>query len=95
MPTLIRLFLVLIVLAGIGFAGMMALTVMVDPGEKDVTIKIPARDLVPAPDADPFGVNTLPEPVNIAPKESSSEASVESQDANDSSVKTVEIGAPE
>ena len=43
MPTLIRLFLVLAVLAGLGFAGMFALTVMVDPGEKDITIKIPAR----------------------------------------------------
>ena len=32
MPTLIRLFLVLAFLAGLGFAGMIALTVMVDPG---------------------------------------------------------------
>jgi phage shock protein PspC (stress-responsive transcriptional regulator) len=32
MPSLIRLLIVLIVLAGLGFAGMIALTVMVDPG---------------------------------------------------------------
>src|SRR5665213_2285059 len=48
MPTLIRLLVFLIVLAGLGFAGVIALTVMVDPGEKDITIKIPTRDLTPA-----------------------------------------------
>ena len=48
---------------------MIALTVMVDPGEKDVTIKIPARELAPTDDqSDPLDVNDLPAPVNVAPK---------------------------
>lgn len=94
MPTLIRLFLVLVVLAGLGFAGMIALTVMVDPGEKDITIKIPARELVPPLEADLLDVNDLPAPVNVAPRESSSEpASSEPDDS--SSIKTIAPGAPE
>ena len=70
MPSLIRLLIVLIVLAGLGFAGMIALTVMVDPGEKDITIKIPARELVPPTDL-ALDVNNLPAPVNVASLESS------------------------
>ena len=73
MPTLIRLLVVLIILGGLGLAGMFALTVMVDPGEKDITIKIPARELVAA--SAPLDVNNLPAPVNVAPKEQPSDAS--------------------
>jgi hypothetical protein len=47
MPTLIRLIVVLLVLAGIGYGGMLALVMTVNPSEKDVTIRIPARDLIP------------------------------------------------
>lgn len=99
MPTLIRLFIVLIVLGGLGFAGMIALTVMVDPGEKDITIKIPARELV-APSA-PLDVNNLPAPVNIAPKESSEASSEPSSiDTSDpessaSGIKTVDDAGTE
>jgi len=101
MPTLVRLFIVLIVLAGLGFAGMIALTIMVDPGEKDVTIKIPARDLVAAPESGPIDVNNLPAPVNIAPKDASSSAAsapastsepsdlTTDENASESGVKTV------
>ncbi|MEO6015015.1 MAG: hypothetical protein ABIQ30_15715 [Devosia sp.] len=96
MPTLIRLFIVLLVLGGIGFAGMIALTVMVDPGEKDVTIKIPARELTVPADNEIIDVNNLPAPVNVAPKEESSEPSAISSEEKDSSgVKTVDIPAPE
>jgi len=96
MPTLLRFLVVLIVLGGLGFAGMIALTVMVDPGEKDITIRIPARDLV-APSA-PLDLNNLPAPVNVAPKESSeASSSVAPIDTNDpesseSGVKTVDTG---
>ena len=69
MPTLIRLFIVLLVLAGLAFAGMIALTIMVDPGEKDITIKIPPRELQPP--SVPLDVNNLPAPVNVAPKDAS------------------------
>ena len=84
MPTLIRLLVVLIVLAGLGFAGMIALTIFVDPGEKDITIKIPPRELVPPADA-PIDVNDLPAPVNIAPRESSEPASSPAEASEDGS----------
>jgi hypothetical protein len=105
MPTLIRLLVVLIILGVLGFAGMLALTIMVDPGEKDITIKIPARELVPTTSASaPLDVNNLPAPVNIAPKDASSSAassgassdiSVDTSDpeGSDSDVKTVDTGA--
>jgi hypothetical protein len=96
MPTLIRLFVILLVLAGLGFAGMIALTVMVDPGEKDITIKIPARELVPNQGPDLIDVNDLPDPVNVAPREPSSEAAApEADDAASSDVQTVTVPAPE
>ena len=99
MPTLIRLLIVLLVLSGLVFAGMIALTIMVDPGEKDITIKIPARELVPP--AAPIDVSNLPAPVNVAPKDSSSEQAASSlpsidtsdSDASASGVKTVDTGA--
>jgi hypothetical protein len=94
MPTLIRLFLVLVFLAGLGFAGMIALTVMVDPGEKDITVKIPARELMPAGGGDVIDVNDLPDPVNVAPRPSSEAPSASAEDvpADDagSEVETVE-----
>jgi len=97
MPTLIRLLIVLVVLSGLVFAGMIALTVIVDPGEKDITIKIPARDLMP-PSA-PIDLSNLPAPVNVAPKDASSSVeslpSIDTSDseASDSGVKTVDTGA--
>jgi len=71
MPTLVRLFVFLLIIAGLGFAGMLALTIMVDPGEKDITIKIPARELVPAGGGgDVIDVNDLPAPVNVVSRAS-------------------------
>ena len=49
MPTLIRLLIALVFLGGLGFAGLYALTVIVDPGQKQVTVKIPQRELVLTP----------------------------------------------
>jgi len=92
MPTLIRLFLVLVFLGGLGFAGMIALTVMVDPGEKDITVKIPARELIPADGGDVIDVNDLPDPVNIAPVSSSEEPVVSAEEpaeGDSSEVETV------
>jgi hypothetical protein len=54
MPTLIRLIVILLVLVGIGYGAMFALTVFVEPREKDVTIRIPARDLLPQTQRDPL-----------------------------------------
>ncbi|MCF1745044.1 hypothetical protein [Paradevosia shaoguanensis] len=49
MPTLIRLVIALLFIVGLGYAAMFALTVMVDPGEKEITVRIPARELVAQP----------------------------------------------
>lgn len=98
MPTLIRLFLVLVVLAGLGFAGMFALTMFVDPGEKDITIRIPARELMPAAvGPDIIDVNDLPAPVNVVPRASSEEPSSEEAPAesDQSEVETVEAPGTE
>ena len=91
MPTLIRLFIVLLVLAGLAFAGMIALTIMVNPGEKDVTIKIPPRELV-APPA-PIDVNNLPPPVNVAPKDSSAESSASGAPASGEPVSSAAVSS--
>jgi hypothetical protein len=49
MPTLIRLIVALLFLAGLAFAAAFALTIFVDPGEKEITVKIPPRQLVATP----------------------------------------------
>lgn len=46
MPTLIRLVITLIFLAGLVYAGMFALVSFVEPTQKDVTIRVPQRDLL-------------------------------------------------
>ena len=93
MPTLIRLFLVLVVLAGLGFAAMFALTMFVDPGEKDVTLKIPARELVPAERPDSIDVNDLPAPVNVVSRASSEEPAPMGDDASE--IETVQAPGTE
>ena len=95
MPTLIRLFVVLVVLAGLGLAGMFALTVLVDPGEKDITIKIPARELVPADNPEIIDVNDLPAPVNVVSRSSSQPSSEAAADDIASDVETVEAPGTE
>lgn len=45
MPSLIRLLIVLVFFGLVGLGGMIALIGFVDPGEKDITIKVPARTL--------------------------------------------------
>jgi hypothetical protein len=54
MPTLIRLIVLLLVLVGIGYGAMFGLVMMVQPREKDVTIRIPARDLLPQAQREPL-----------------------------------------
>jgi hypothetical protein len=46
MPTLIRLIVILLFLAGLAYAGMFALVAYVDPTPKQQTIRIPQRDLL-------------------------------------------------
>jgi hypothetical protein len=53
MPTLIRLVVILLVLVGLAYGAMFGLVAIVDPGEKQVTVRIPARDLVASPERAP------------------------------------------
>ncbi|WP_425430762.1 hypothetical protein [Devosia submarina] len=46
MPTLIRLLITLLFLAGLVYAGMIALISFVEPTPKEVTVRIPSRDLL-------------------------------------------------
>ncbi len=46
MPTLIRLIITLLFLAGLVYVGMFALVAFVEPTPKQVTIRIPTRDLL-------------------------------------------------
>ena len=93
MPTLVRLFVFLLIVAGLGFAGMIALTIMVDPGEKDITIKIPARELAQAQTNKPIDLNDLPAPVNVVPKDSSAASAVASAPAQEPSIDTADPAA--
>lgn len=45
MPTLIRFVVVLLILAGLAFGTMLALAIFVHPGDKDVSVRVPTRDL--------------------------------------------------
>jgi hypothetical protein len=75
MPTLIRLFVVLLVLVGLVYGAMVGLVMMVQPADKEVTVRIPARDLVPSRERDPLVQREIdttrtvesPPPVDPAP----------------------------
>ena len=46
MPTLIRLIIILLFLAGLAYGAMFALVTFVQPSPKEVTIRIPQRELL-------------------------------------------------
>jgi len=96
MPTLIRLIIVLLVLVGIAFGGMLALVATVEPRDKQVTIRIPARDLVPAPDRDPLVRREIDTTRPVAPAESPAVAEpaapAEAPAADDGDVVTMQQG---
>jgi len=46
MPTLFRLLIMLLFLAGLAYAGMFALVTFVEPSPKEVSVRIPARELL-------------------------------------------------
>ena len=69
MPTLIRLIITLLFLAGLVYAGMFALVAFVEPTQKEQTIRIPQRDLLsggqPAlPGTQPAAEQPAAEPAN-------------------------------
>ncbi len=47
MPSLFRFLFILAVLAGIGYGSLVALTLMVEPNQREMTVKIPAKKLNP------------------------------------------------
>lgn len=46
MPTLFRLLVAIAFIVGLAYAGMFALAVLVEPTERDVTVRVPTRDLL-------------------------------------------------
>lgn len=62
MPTLFRLLITLLFLAGIAFAGMFALVTFVEVTPKDVSQRIPTRDLLGETGASGTGGTNLPQP---------------------------------
>lgn len=89
MPTLIRLLVILLVLAGLVYGGMIALVAMVKPPDELVTIRIPTRDLVPPADRQPLVQREIdtsrtadsPAPAVEAPAEAAEAAPVEAAPA--------------
>lgn len=49
MPTLFRFLLILGIIAGVIYGSMVALVFLVEPRERDVTVRIPTERLNPAP----------------------------------------------
>ncbi len=45
MPSLIRFLITLLFLGALVYGGMFALSVLVEPREKEVSVRVPARDL--------------------------------------------------
>lgn len=78
MPTLIRLIITLLFLAGLVYAGMVALIAFVEPTPREVTIRIPQRDLLSG------GQPALPgsqAPADTAPPEAADEPAAPATDA--------------
>ena len=69
MPTLIRLIITLLFLAGLVYAGMFGLVAFVEPTPKEVTIRIPARDLLGGGAPGLPGSSDADEPAEEAPAE--------------------------
>ncbi|MHA6300302.1 hypothetical protein [Devosia sp. CAU 1758] len=63
MPSLIRLFITLIFLAGLAFASMFALVTFVKPTPKEVSQRVPTRELLGETEASrPGAAAGLPQP---------------------------------
>ena len=67
MPTLIRLIIALLFLAGLVYAGMIALVSFVEPTPKQVTIRIPAAELLNGGQRALPGTETTPDAAPVVP----------------------------
>lgn len=98
MPTLIRLFLILLVLVGLAYGGMYALVTTVDPGEKEITVRIPTRDLIAAPEREPLvrrEIDTSRTADSPPPAEAPAAAAPAEAAPAEGEVQTLSPGAPE
>jgi hypothetical protein len=80
MPTLIRLIVALLFLGGLGVAGMFALTIFVDPGQRQITVKIPQRELVLTPVTAPAPAAPVTEAAVLPPTDDSNARVVNTQE---------------
>lgn len=102
MPTLIRLIVILLVLVGLAYGGMYALVAAVDPGEKEITVRIPTRDLIAAPEREPLVRREIdtsrtadsPPPAEAAPADAAPTEAAPAT-ATEGEVQTLSPGAPE
>lgn len=62
MPTLFRLLITLVFLAGLAFAGMFALVTFVDVTPREVSQRVPTRDLLGETGTPGGGGTVLPQP---------------------------------
>ncbi|MFD1746479.1 hypothetical protein ACFSE1_13485 [Rhizobium helianthi] len=53
MPTLFRFLFILAVIAGMIYGGLSALVLLVEPRERDITVRIPSERLNPPPPSSP------------------------------------------
>lgn len=90
MPTLIRLLVMLIILAGLAYGGMFALVAAVDPGEKEITVRIPTRQLLAAQEREPLVRREIDTSRTATPPADAAPA-----DAAAGDVQTLAPGAPE
>jgi hypothetical protein len=103
MPTLIRLVIILLVLVGLAYGGMFALVAAVDPGEKEITVRIPTREVVAAPEREPLVRREIdtsrtadsPAPADGAPADAAPADAAPAEPAADGEVQTLAPGAPE
>ena len=49
MPSLIRFLMTLVVLGGMAYAGMFALTIFVEPKQREMTVRVPRERINPRP----------------------------------------------
>jgi len=61
MPSLIRFLIVLLFLAGLVYGGMVALVALVEPQTREMTVRIPTRDLLGGTESGPLAPTALPD----------------------------------
>ena len=97
MPTLLRLLVILLVLVGLAYGGMFALVAAVDPGEKEITVRIPTRNLIAAPEREPLVRREIDtsRTVDSPPPDDTAPVDAAPAEPAENSVQTLTPGTPE